>query len=249
MHLPRGNEEARESAQLQPVPLFGRRAEVRTLTNAICNRKSCLILGSKGIGKTRLLQESLAIARQPYVCVERTRVLHQLLVELAERLPCHAGRFASVRNATSAALRPSVLNALRRLPRCVVVENVEDADPRMYRFLQQVYYIPAVSLIVTAASRDCLGHLRKLLWDPREEIALRPLTRPEALSLFDVASRVYRLQSLELEAFRCRVLSAAQGNPGQILMMCRMASRPEYQDGRHIKFSPLRIDAVTAFVP
>jgi len=239
-----------ESAQPrgQSVPLFGRRDEVRTLTNALCTRKSCLILGPKGIGKTRLLQESLSIARQPYVYIEGAEVLHQLLVELAARLSCPAGRFGSVRNATSVALKPSVLDAIRKLPRCLVLENVADADPRMYRFLQQVYYVPGACLIVTAGSRDCLGHLRKLLWDPREEIALKPLTRTEALSLFDVASRMYRLESFDLDAFRCKVLTAAQGNPGQILTMCRMASRPEYQDGRHIKFLPLRIDALTAFV-
>ena len=240
----------RESIQLQDhlVPPFGRRDEVWTLINALRARKSCLILGPKGIGKTRLLQESLSIARQPYIYVERPEVLHRLLVELAERLSCYAGRLGSVRNATSAALKPSVLDAFRRQPRCLVLENLADSDPRMYRFLQQVYYIPAVCLIVTAASRDCLGHLRKLLWDPREEIALKPLTRPEALSLFDAASRMYRLESFDLDAFRCKALTAAQGNPGQILTMCRMASRPEYQAGRHIKFLPLRIDALTAFV-
>jgi hypothetical protein len=200
------------------------------------------------MGKTRLLQESLAVTRQPYVCVKGPAVLHRLLVELAERLSCPAGRFGSVRNATSVALKPSVLDALRRLPRCLVLEDFVDADPRMYRFLQQVYYLPAVSLIVTAGSRDCLGHLRKLLWDPREEIRLQPLGRPDSLSLFDVASRIHRLESFDLDAFRCRVLTAAQGNPGQILTMCRMASCPEYQDGRHIKFPPLRIDALTAFV-
>ena len=68
------------------------------------------------------------------------------------------------------AVKPSVLDAIRKLPRCLVLENVADADPRMYRFLQQVYYVPGACLIVTAGSRDCLGHLRKLLWDPREEI-------------------------------------------------------------------------------
>ena len=234
--------------QDQSVPLFGRRDEVRTLTNALCARRSFLVHGPKGIGKTRLLQEALSIARQPCVSVERPEVLHRLLVELAERLSCPAGRFASVSNATSVALKPSVLDALRIQPRCLVLENVADADPRMYRFLQQVYYLPAVCLIVTAASRDCLGHVRKLLWDPREEIALKPLTRPEALSLFDVAARMCRLESFELDAFRRKVLTAAQGNPGQILTMCRMASRPEYQVGRHIKFLPLRIDALTAFV-
>jgi hypothetical protein len=239
-----------ESAQPQhqSVPLFGRRAEVRTLTNALCARKSCLVLGPNGIGKTRLLREALPIARPPYVDVEGPEALHRLLVELAERLSCPAGRFGSVRKATSAALKPAVLDALRRAPRCVVLENVAGADPRMYRFLQQVYYVPAVSLIVTAASRDRLGYLRKLLWDPREEIALKPLAPPDARGLFDVASRMYGLQSFDLDAFRSKVLTAAQGNPGQILTMCRMASRPEYQDGRHIKFLPLRMDALTAFV-
>jgi hypothetical protein len=116
-------------SQGQSVPLFGRRDEVRTLTNALCARKSGLVLGPKGIGKTRLLQESLSIARQPYVYVEGPEVLHRLLVELAERLSCPAGRFGSVRNATSVALKPSVLEALRRLPRCLVPEEEPWADP------------------------------------------------------------------------------------------------------------------------
>jgi hypothetical protein len=234
--------------QDQFVSLVGRQDEVRTLTGALRARNSCLVAGPKGIGKTRLVRESLSVSRQPSVCIESPEALHGLLVELAQRLACPAGRFRTVRHATSAALKPLVLNALRGAPRCVVLEDVAGADPRMYRFLQQVYYIPAVCLIVTAASRDCLGHLSKLLWDPREEIALKPLTRAEALSLFAVASRMYRLQSFDLDAFRSKVLAAAQGNPGQILTMCRMASRPEYQAGRHIKFLPLRMDALMAFV-
>lgn len=238
---------ASAQSQDEPVPLYGRQDEVKKLTNALRAQKSCLVIGPKGIGKTRLLQEALAIAGQPYVYIERLDVLHRFLVELAERLSCPAGRFKSVRDATSIALKPSVLDALRRVPRCLVLENVTDVDPRMYRFLQQAYYVPAVSLIVTAASRDSLGYLHKLLWDPREEIALKPLARSEARGLFHAASCMYRLQSFDLDAFRRKVLSAAQGNPGQILAMCRMASRSEYQDGRHIKFLPLRIDMLTAF--
>lgn len=59
---------------------------------------------------------------------------------------------------------------------------------------------------------------------------------------------MHRLESLDLDAFRRKVLTAARGNPGQILAMCRMAGRPEYQQGRHIKFLPLRMDALAAFV-
>jgi len=235
---------APESPQLrdQFVPLFGRQDEVRTLTAALRDRTSCLIAGPKGIGKTRLLQESLAVAEQPFVCLERPEVLHQLLAGLAERLSCGAGRLTSI------SLQARTLNALRSTPCCLILEDVARADPRMYRFLQHVYYLPGACLIVTSESRECLGHLQKLLWDPREEIMLKPLSARDALSLFEAASAMYRLESFALEAFRCKVLTAARGNPGQILTMCRMASRPEYQDGRHIKFLPLRMDALTTFV-
>jgi hypothetical protein len=236
-------ERALESAQLRDrlVPLFGRQDEVKTLTAALRARTSCLILGPKGMGKTRLLQESFAVAGQRFACVERPEVLHQLLAGLAERLSCPAGGLTSI------SLKARTLNALRTTPQCIVLEDVARADPRMYRFLQHVYYLPGVSLIVTSESRECLGHLRKLLWDPREEITLKPLTRRDTLRLFDAAAAMNRLESFDLDAFRGKVLTAARGNPGQILTMCRMASRPEYQAGRHIKFLPLRIDALTGF--
>lgn len=236
------------SPEDRSVPLFGRLEQVRALSSALRGRRSCLVTGPAGIGKTRLIQEALALSPQPSVFLQRPNVLHRLLVELAERLSCPAGRFASVRQATSVALKPVVLDALRRAPRCIVLEDVAGADPRMYRFLQQVYYVPGVCLIVTAKSRDSLGRLRRLLWNPREEIALKPLSRAEALVLFEAAAGAFRLDALDVGGFRNKVLTAAQGNPGQILTMCRMAGRPEYQAGGHIKFLPLRIDALTAFV-
>jgi hypothetical protein len=101
------------------------------------------------------------------------------------------------------------------------VEDLHDADPRMYRFLQELYYIPGVSLIVTATSRADLGFVRKLLWDPREEILLDPLSRAEAQWLFDEAVRRFGIESLQIDAFSRKVLAAAKGNPGQILAMCR----------------------------
>ncbi len=234
--------------QNQSALLFGRRNEIAALTTALRGRKSCLVVGPKGIGKTRLIDESLSISQQPFVTVESPQVLHRLLVKLAERLSCPTGRIGSLREATSISLNYSVVEALRKAPQCVILENVTDTDPRMYRFLQQLYYVPGVCLIVTSKSRGCLGHLHKLLWDPREEIALKPLTRTEALGLFEAASNMYGLQSCDLDEFRAKVLSAAQGNPGQIVTMCRLACRPEYQSGRNIMFVPLRIDAFAAFV-
>jgi hypothetical protein len=173
-------------------------------------------------------------------------VLHALLVELAARLGCRLHRFPALQRATSISLKPAIIESLRDSPRCVVIEDVSDADPRMYRFLQEVYYLPRTCLVVTSTSRDRLGFLRKLLWDPREEISLGPLGEREAEKLFDAATRQFGLQGLDLPDFRAKTLAAVRGNAGQIVAMCRMATRPEYHYGRHIKFAPLWIDVFSA---
>ncbi len=221
---------------------------MKALSSALKLRQSRLIVGPPGIGKTRLLNECTASCGQPVVRVERPPVLHHLLVRMAEQLGCRSTRFSSFGNATSIHLKPLVLDALRTKPGSVIVENLESRDPRMYRFLQELYYIPDASLVVTARSIDRIGYVRKLLWDPRETIVMKPLTRPESLGLFDEATLIFRLESFDLDDFRHKVMNAARGNPGQIVAMCRLAAQPEYRSGRHIKFLPLRMDMLSAFV-
>jgi len=228
--------------------LVGRRNEVTVLSSALRSRQSRLIVGPAGIGKTRVLQECLATSGQPFVCVTKPAVLHDLLVRIAERLHCRSRRFADLRHATTVHLKPLVLNTLRATPHCVIVEDVERVEPRMYRFLQELYYVPNACLVATTRSRNRMGHLRKLLWDPREELALKPLTNQESLRLFEEACRVFRLDVFDLDDFRQKVIHAARGNPGQILGMCRLAGQSEYRNGRHIKFAPLRIDLLSGFV-
>jgi hypothetical protein len=229
--------------------MAGRRDEMKAVSSALKLRQSRLIVGPPGIGKTRLLNECTASCGQPVLRVERPPVLHHLLVRMAEQLGCRSTRFSSPGKATSIHLKPLVMNALRAKPGSVIVENLESRDPRMYRFLQELYYLPDASLVVTARSIDRIGYVRKLLWDPRETIVMKPLARPESLALFEEATRIFRLESFDLDDFRHKVMNAARGNPGQIIAMCRLAAQPEYQSGRHIKFLPLRIDMLSAFVP
>jgi len=234
---------------LEPaISVVGRRREISALRVALRNRSSRLILGPAGAGKTRIIQESLATVRLPFVLINRTVILHDLLVTLAERLECRSMRFPDLRSATSLHLKPLVLNTLRESPKCVILEDVEAVEPRMYRFLQEMYYVPEVCLLVTARSRAGIGHLAKLLWDPREEMTLEPLTHAESVRLFAEASRAFRLESLDLDDFRQKVIHAARGNPGQIIGMCRLAARADYRIGRRVKFAPLRIDLLTGSV-
>jgi hypothetical protein len=221
-----------------PVPLVGRLGEIRRLVAAMNARRSQLIVGPPGSGKTRLVREALRLAQQPSVTVRWPGVLHELLMGLAEKLGTIPKRSSSLN------LKIAVLNALQRDPCCVILENAADAEPRVYRFLQHVFYVPRVCLIVTARSKDGLGHLGKLFFDPRERISLPSLTPTQARKLFDLAALVYQLNDLSLEEFRAKALAAAEGNPGHIVTMCRLAARPEYRHDGYIKFLPLRMDAL-----
>ncbi len=174
--------------------------------------------------------------------------MHDLLISMAEKLACRSARFSNLRRATTVHLKALVLQALRGNTQCVILKDIPSADPRMYRFLQQFYYLPKSCLVVTTTSKDSIGHLSKLLWDPREEIGLRPLTHQECLTLFELACNAVHLEHFDRDDFRKKVIAAAHGNPGQIIMMCRLASQPEYRSGNYIKFLPLRIDALSAFV-
>jgi hypothetical protein len=224
------------------IPLAGRQGEVEELVRALEAGQSRLITGPPGMGKTRLLAEAVWGCAAPYLIVRSPRVLHDLLEQLAAMLGCR------VTGTTSMSLKPAILDALIHGPRAVFLKDMAEADPRMYRFLQSIYHTPGNCLIVTAGSRESLGYLRRLLWDPREEIALQPLKRGEAAGLFESAVAAYKLDSLDLDGFRKQVLRSARGNPGQIVTMCRLAARPEYRRGRRVKFVPLRMDAMAAFV-
>jgi hypothetical protein len=169
------------------LPLAGRRNEVQELVCALQSRQSRLITGPPGMGKTRLLAEAVSGCAAPYLLIRSPRALHDLLVKLAGMLACR------VTGATSMSLKPAVLESLKCEPRVVFLEGVTEADPRMYRFLQAIYHSPDNCLIVTARSRGSLGYLRRLLWDPREEIRLQPLKRVEAAGLFEAAVAAYKL--------------------------------------------------------
>ena len=237
--------EVRPAAEVD-LPLIGRHDELKELSVALRVRRSRLILGPPGAGKTRLIRQALGAAGEAFVIVERPGPLHNLLVKCAQQLNCRSQHYPAVDRAPSIALKPLVFGSLRATPRCVVVEDVTDADPRMYRFLQELYYVPGVCLIVSATTRGSLGFMRKLLWDPCEEISLGLFGRSKSQYLFETTADRFKLGALDVEDFRRRVLLAARGNPGQIVSMCRLAARSEYQARRHIKFLPLRIDMVTA---
>jgi hypothetical protein len=132
-------------------------------------------------------------------------------------------------------------------PLPMMLDGIVGASFPTYRFLQRIYHTRGVALF--AASRDTfsLGALARLFWDPTKALHILPLPDRNAEQLFDAAADHFKLRNLDLGEFRKKVVRSARGNPGQIIEMCRLAAQPQYHRGRHIEFSPLRIDTAMKF--
>jgi hypothetical protein len=239
-----------------PLPLIGFEREQRVLEEALCQRRSLLLLGCAGSGKTALLDWACRRLRHSGVpvYVPRFETPHDLLLTIArelfrhrhaafQRLACaDLGSERWLEQQTSSRLRGLMWQAFEQEPATILLDHLNRPGHVVYRFLQRLYYTPGMVLVAAARDQAHLGELRRLFWDPRHILHIQPLSGPEARRLFQAAAEYFNLNGLELEDFRRKVLESAKGNPGDIVEMCRLASDPRYRSGTHIEFSLIRIE-------
>jgi len=240
------------------LPFVGMAKEMQRLSLAFRVGDPLLLLGPQGSGKTRLIQEALSsnnhvlhIAWEPTphaLLIAMARALiaarHRVFIRAA-KLGADSDAWLAVQ--TSIHLKGLLWTAMESSPMPMMLDGIAGASFPTYRFLQRIYHTPGMALF--AASRDTfsLGVLARLFWDPTKALNILPLPERDAEQLFYAAAAHFNLRDLDLGEFRKKALKSARGNPGQIIEMCRLATQPQYHKGRHIKFSPLRIDTAMKF--
>lgn len=223
------------------LPLIGFERELSRLQKAFERRESLLLLGARGSGKTTLLRAALRESGTGAIYVRSSAVLHDLLVNLARSL-----RLADPTpgSGTSMHLKGILWTAMEENPVTIVLDDIQGSGPRNYRFLQRLFHMKGVGIIAAARDYNSLGALSRLFWDPRLVVNVPALTQPQSTELFNELAPQFGLTHLDIDEFRRHALEAAKGNPGEIVEMCKLAGRPQYQHGSRVKFAPLRIDAL-----
>lgn len=244
------------------LPLFGLAGERERVRQAFQKRESLLLIGPAGAGKTTLIRTVLAELpnTREIVGISYSANLHRLLMDLTRSLLTAKHRALRDRakpgstvekwlsEQTSVHLKGLLWTSLEAEPLTIVLDGIEGASFPMYRFLQRLYFTRGMAIMATARYNGSLGALSRLFWDPRSMVHIRPLNHPDAEQLFDLAAKKFDLEQLDLDEFREKVLESAQGNPGEIVEMCKLAANPMYISGRHVKFAPLRIDVMMRFL-
>jgi hypothetical protein len=244
--------------------LIGRDSEVLRLRQVILERRSLLVYGKRGAGKTELLAQTLKslpaeVRKECIVCAARES-LYDLFQELAKMFavagdrqilsrviketgdPAHHERW--ILKQTSLRLRGILRQAARDGHYSIFLDSQVRLPDGIYRVLREWTWSRRTPVVILAcgSTEHELGRSGRLFWHDELRLQLGPLSADAAGEFLDSCVTEHGLGTIAREDFREFVLKESGCLPGAIRVLCEMATNPAYQSGDYVKLHTLRID-------
>jgi len=237
--------------------IFGHVKELDELRARLEARRSFVLHGPAGSGKTFLLQK--VISPYPWVlyCADTASsqaMFQQLAIELVGRKDREAlarlGRDGSqLRRKSAISLRGIVLKALHEGCYSAVLDHLQCPSAALACDIRDLMNWGKTSVIAVARSvhMEETGFIGSYFALRSERMELKNFDAREALGFAEQLAKRVALYASNREEFLRKVVGLSNGAPGAIAEMIRMASLPQYRCGDHIKISPLYIDSRLAW--
>ena len=254
------------AARTGQLPFLDREAEMSNLRRAIDRRKSLLILGPLGIGKTRLIAEIIkslprdraeACIYLPAVAGLRetlTRLLQSLYAaqDSTLRRQMRADGFRSsdfkawLKTQPSSHLKGTLYRSVEGHSYWIFLDHVAETTVAVAKVVKELVRMRGtpVYLVVRDLKATDAGYLSNLYWSEEHRLYLGPLPGTAARELLDSCVARFGLSRLDLRVFRQEVLRLSGCIPGAIVQMCALAAEPHYQSGLRVKTRLLHLDCL-----
>ena len=231
----------------QYLALIERTEELARLQAQASQRKSMLVFGPEGVGKTRLLQ---AFAKtQPYsLYVPHLRNPKEMLQALFDGLRALEKRELrlpdSTRSFSTPSLKGIVRRALAEFPFVLVLDDVAGPSRVVTGLIKEFSDYDQRPIIFAARTphMEDIGGLQPMCADRSERLELKNLPAPIALEFARQEAIRAGVAAKNLEATLHSIVAWSGGNPGGILRMLKMAGMEKYRTEDQVKAHVLYLD-------
>ena len=224
-----------------------RASEMARLHAQAQKRKSMLVFGPEGAGKTRLLQ-AFANAQPFALYVSQTHSPRDLMLTLVENLRHVAKQElplpANSASLSTSSLKGTVQRAFDQFPFLLVLDHLSGPSRVLTGMIKELNYYGRTPVLFAARTphMEDIGTLQPMCADRSERVELMNLAPPIALEFALREAERTGLRASNLEHAVHSFVQWSDGNPGGILQMVKMACLPKYRVGDQIKAHVLYLD-------
>ena len=236
--------------QRAPTPEYlntvEREEELERLRNQARIRKSLLVHGSEGVGKSRLLQNF--IGSQPLaVYIPQMRSPREFAMTLLQALHSADGKVklpGNIAALSTSSLKGIVHRALDTQPFLMVLDHLDAPSRVVTGMIKDLHYYGRTPVIFASRSphMEDIGALRPLCANKAERLEVKNFPPQIALEFAQREAERTELWASNLETVLSSLVEWSDGNPGAILRMLKMAQLPQYRVGDQIKSHILYVD-------
>jgi len=234
------------------VQIFGRADELELLRKRLASRKSTLVYGPSGVGKTLLLQQIVPDFGHVLYCPASSspqavcRCLAELLATGHDATLVRRGKgeLDGLAGKSFVSLKGILSSALRAENYLVVLDHLNRPSPALGALIGEFMLSCATPVIAVARSvhMEDAGSVSPLLPDRSERLAIRNFDSDTAKTFALELCEQQQLTGENLSSVLDSLVKSSEGNPGAIRRMIAMAKQAKYRNEDHIKWSPLYID-------